>query len=125
MARDPLGLEDEPAAREVLDALGDPDCRTIVQRLEEPMTAQEISEACEIPLSTTYRKLELLTEADLLVEQTEIRADGHHTTRYAPGFEAVEFTLDEDRQLEVELARPSRSADEQLARLWSEVRRET
>lgn len=125
MARDRLRPGDDPAVGDVLDALADPDCRTIVERLEEPMTAQEISEECDIPLSTTYRKLERLTEAGLLDERTEIRRDGHHATLYVPGFEAVEFSLDEDRRLEVEVSRPARSADERLARLWSEVRRET
>lgn len=109
----------------VLDALDDPACRAIVQALEEPKTAGELSEECDVPLSTTYRKLDLLTEASLLEEQTEIRSDGHHTTRYVLGVDSVELTLTDDREFEVEIVRPPRSAEERLAHLWSEVQKET
>lgn len=34
------------------------------------LSAKEISEACELPLSTTYRKLKQLTDAALLDERT-------------------------------------------------------
>ncbi|MFB6296647.1 MAG: helix-turn-helix domain-containing protein [Halobacteriales archaeon] len=124
MMRHP-GLDDGPELQAVLDALDDPDCREIVTHLEEPMTASEISEAADIPVSTTYRKLDLLTEASLLEETTEIREGGHHTTRYVLDFEAVRVTLSEGREFDVSIDRPARSADEQLAQLWSEVRRET
>lgn len=114
-----------PPIEAVLDALDDPACRTIVRELNRPKTASELSEECDIPLSTTYRKLDLLTEASLLEEQTEIRGDGHHTTRYVLDVEAVELTLDDSREFEVEIVRPPRTAEERLAHLWSEVQKET
>lgn len=120
-----LGIEDSPGLQAVLDALDDPDCRTIVKRLTEPMTASEISEVTDVPLSTTYRKLELLTEASILEERTEIREGGHHTTNYVLDFESVRIALSEDREFEVSITRPARTADEQLSQLWSEVRKET
>jgi DNA-binding IclR family transcriptional regulator len=125
MVRDPLSGDDSPDLQSVLDALDDADCRTIIRHLDEPMTATEVSEECDIPMSTTYRKLELLTEASLLVEGTEIRSDGHHATRYQVDFENVEIGLTESQDLEVTISRASRSADEQLASLWGEVRKET
>ena len=126
MVRDPrVGDDDEPDLETVLEALGDPDCRRIIRALEEPMTAPEVCEACDIPSSTAYRKLDLLTEAELLREATEIRPDGHHTTLYDINFERVVIALEEDRNLTVGIDRPTRSADEQLAAMWEEVRRET
>jgi DNA-binding IclR family transcriptional regulator len=89
------------------------------------MTASELSDAAELPLSTTYRKLDLLSAASLLDERTEIREGGHHTTRYVIDFEAVRVAFDEDRDFWVSIARPARTADQTLADLWSEVRRET
>ncbi len=120
-----IGVDDSPDLQTVLDALDDPDCRTIVKRLTEPMTANEISETTGVPLSTTYRKLDLLTEASILEERTEIREGGHHTTKYVLDFEAVRIGLAKDREFEVSITRPARSADEQLSELWSEVRKET
>jgi len=125
MVRDPLQADAEPDLQAVLDALDDPNCRTIVQAVEGAMTASEVSEATDIPLSTTYRKLDLLTEASILEERTEIRPDGHHTTKYVLAFDAVEIGLTDDREFEVSISRPARSADEQLAQLWNEVRKET
>ncbi|AZH26098.1 winged helix-turn-helix domain-containing protein [Haloplanus aerogenes] len=125
MVRDPLSGDDPPDLQSVLDALDDPDCRTIIQHLDEPMTATEVSEECDIPMSTTYRKLDLLTEASLLAEGTEIRPDGHHATRYELDFDRVEIGLTEEQKLEVSVGRPARTADERLASLWGEVRKET
>ncbi|MFB6102438.1 MAG: helix-turn-helix domain-containing protein [Haloplanus sp.] len=125
MARDPLSGDDPPDLQSVLDALDDADCRTIIQHLDEPMTATEVSEECDIPMSTTYRKLDLLTDASLLTEGTEIRPDGHHATRYQLDFETVEFGLTDDRELDVAIDRPAHTADERLASLWGEVRKET
>lgn len=123
MVRDPH-RDDAPELQDVLDALDDPDCRTLVAELADPMTARELSEATDVPLSTTYRKLDLLTEASLLTELTEIRQDGQHTTRYGVDFREVRIALDDDRSFDVEVARPERSPDEQLAAMWSEVRKE-
>jgi DNA-binding transcriptional ArsR family regulator len=125
MVRDPFAGEDAPDLQTVLDALDDPDCRAIVQVLEEPMTADEISERSDVPLSTTYRKLDMLTDAALLEEGTEIRPDGQHASRYTVAFEEVVIGLADDRDFEVDVARRPRTADERLADLWSEVRKET
>jgi len=109
----------------VLDALHDRDCREIVTELDTPMTAKEIAEEADVPLSTTYRKLDLLTAASLLEEGTELRRDGRHTSRYRVDFEEVSFALDERHELGVAIVRPRAEPEEQLATLWSEVRRET
>jgi len=125
MVRDPFTDEDVPDLQDVLDALDDPDCRAIVRSLDEPMTADQIAEAADVPLSTTYRKLDLLTEASLLEEGTEIRPDGQHASRYTVAFEEVIIGLAEDREFDVDITRRPRTADERLANLWSEVQKET
>ncbi|WP_435195724.1 helix-turn-helix domain-containing protein [Natronomonas sp. EA1] len=119
--------EDDPALQPVLDALDDPDCRAILRQLEEPMTAATLSEACDIPKSTIYRKLELLSEASLVEERIEMRTDGHHTNRYAIDFETVHVALDEDRTLQLTVDRPQEpdSPEDRVAALWEEVRKET
>lgn len=57
----------------VFRALEDQLCREIITELDEPMTVAELSETCDIPLSTTYRKVDRLEEASLVTERTEIR----------------------------------------------------
>lgn len=125
MGRDPFGQATAPELQVVLDALEDPDCRRIVRRLEDPKTARELSEGCDMALSTTYRKLELLSNASLVDERTKIRPGGHHTTQYALDFDAVRIALDDDREFDLDISRPARAPDEHLAQLWTEVRQGT
>lgn len=117
---------ESPDVGEMLNVLDDEASQTIIQELDEPMTASEISDACDIPVSTTYRKLDGLTDTSLLATGTEVRADGHHTTTYWVNFGAVTLLLDESRSLTATVTRPRHDrADVQLATLWSEVREET
>ncbi|EMA58803.1 hypothetical protein C470_11779 [Halorubrum distributum JCM 13561] len=132
MVRDPSRDPEPPSVDEVLDALADDAARRIVAALAEPKTASELSEECDIPLSTTYRKLEKLTDASLLSESTDIRRDGQHTTRYSVSFDAVTVSVDDGgedgadrREFDVEFSRPDQTRDERLADLWSELREET
>ncbi|SFR30887.1 MULTISPECIES: ArsR/SmtB family transcription factor [Halorubrum] len=132
MVRDPSREPEPPSVDEVLDALADDAARRIVAALTEPKTASELSEECDIPLSTTYRKLEKLTDASLLSESTDIRRDGQHTTRYSVSFDTVTVSVDDGadgdadrREFDVEFSRPERTRDERLADLWSELREET
>lgn len=125
MARDPLGRDAPPDLQVVLDALDDADCRRLVRSMDAPRTARELSETCDMPLSTTYRKLDLLSDSSLVDERTQIRAGGHHTTQYVLDFTAVRIALDANRAFEVDISRPARTPDEHLAQLWEAVRRET
>jgi DNA-binding transcriptional ArsR family regulator len=124
MVRDSFAT-DTPQLQDVLDSLDDPACRAIIEQLEEPMTASELSEACDIPLSTTYRKLELLSNASLLEERIEVRTDNQNTTRYAIAFDEVRIGLDNDRSIEVAIKHRQRTPDQRLSALWSEVSKET
>ncbi len=128
MVRDPSRREDPPAVDDVLDALADDAAREILMALTEPKTASDLSEECDVPLSTTYRKLEKLTDASLLEESTDIRRDGQHTTRYSTAFESVTVSIEDadgGRDLDIEFTRPERTRDERLADLWTELREET
>jgi predicted ArsR family transcriptional regulator len=124
MEHDPFA-PDAPDIRDVLGALDDPDCRTIIERIDGAMTANDVAERCDIPLSTTYRKLELLTEASLLEEQVQLRADGRHTKRYVLAFEGVRITVGDDCSLEAAVERREQTPAERLSELWSEVGEET
>lgn len=127
MVRDPSARDDDYLCEDVLSTLGDEPTRTIIETLSEPMTANELSEACDIPLSTMYRKLDQLTEASLVTESTEIRQGGQHTTRYELDFTEVVIRLSEDHDLQAAIDRPSResTADQRLEELWAQIREGT
>ncbi|ADE04349.1 winged helix-turn-helix domain-containing protein [Haloferax volcanii] len=107
LRRTPTGPKPaELEAEQVLEALSDRACRQILTTLQgatEPMTAQDLSEACDVPLSTTYRKVEQLSEAALLDEKLQLRANGTHTHQYRSNVESVTVSLNDDRGLEVAL----------------------
>ncbi|WP_396613052.1 ArsR/SmtB family transcription factor [Haloferax sp. S1W] len=88
----------------VLDALADQTCRRMLTTLREsrdPMTAQELSAVCDVPLSTTYRKLERLTDARLVDETLQLRASGTHTHQYRPRVDSVTLKLNGDEEVEI------------------------
>jgi len=127
MVRDPSARDDEFRTEDILDVLGDEPTRRIIETLSEPMTANELSEACDIPLSTMYRKLDHLTEASLVTESTQIRQGGQHTTRYELDFREIGVWVGEDHSLTASIDRPSResTADQRLEELWAQIREET
>lgn len=115
----------EPDPDDVFRALEDRTCREIVRELDEPKTVAEIAETCEVPLSTSYRKVEKLEEASLVTRRTQIRSGGHHRALYRVNFATIVVLLTQDRALELEIERPRSDPEEGLVTLWSELRRET
>lgn len=101
-----VALLDDEYARKILTATSD-----------QPMSATELSEACDISMSTAYRRVERLQEENLLTEHTRPRSDGHHDTVYAANLDRVEVTL-RDGQLHLEVDRRSTDMADQLTRLW-------
>lgn len=82
-AADGRTVDADADVQRVLEALEDPDCRAILgATADEALSASEVADACDIPLSTTYRKLERLADADLLAEGLRLRRSGKHTTEY-------------------------------------------
>ncbi|OVE83771.1 winged helix-turn-helix domain-containing protein [Natronolimnobius baerhuensis] len=100
--------DDDPADPDrVLAALEDDACRTILEATSDAaLTATELSEQCEIPMSTAYRKVETLTEAGLVDEQVRINTSGKHATEYVRCFDDVVVSLSDGNGVEIELTQP-------------------
>lgn len=95
-------ISDSEAVGEMLGALEDPDCRKILaETSEESLSANELSTACDLPLSTTYRKLDVLTEVGLLDEQIRISTAGKHTSEYERSVDDIEFSVDSENGVEL------------------------
>lgn len=119
MGDNSVSSEDPPELQDVLDALDDPACRTILRETIEPMTANELLDACDIPKSTLYRKLELLSSASLVREQETINPGGGRVIYYERSFEDVTISMDDTGTFSVNVDRPPQSTDERLADIWS------
>ena len=89
----------------LLELLEDPYCRTILEATStERLTAREISERGGFPLSTTYRKLDALTDAGLLVDGVRLRDVGRNPSEYVRAVDEVVLSLDDDSGLELWVA---------------------
>jgi len=86
------------AVDDLLTALEDAGCRAILDATgDEPLCARELSERCDLPLSTTYRKLNRLTGVGLLSERTRLRSSGRHASEYTRRVASVRVNLDTGR----------------------------
>lgn len=109
--RAPRGNEAETTVRDpehvgtLLDALEDVDCRSILEATsDEPLSASELSDTCDLPLSTTYRKLDKLTEAGLLSEEVRLSHTGKHTSEYVLSVSDVQLTVDGKEGIELRVS---------------------
>lgn len=106
---------DDADVQAVFEALADRDCRRVLRAVaDESLTANECARACDVPLSTTYRKLELLGEANLVEERLRLRRDGKHANEYRRRFEHVCVSVEDDGSFELAVspaAGPTSSSD--------------
>jgi DNA-binding transcriptional ArsR family regulator len=109
---------------DILKALDDPDCRAILRETAKPMTANELVDTCDIPRSTLYRKLELLSSASLIREREKIKSVGGRVTHYRRSFEDITIRIDDDGKFSVSLNRSQQPTDQRLADMWSTMRDE-
>lgn len=90
----------------------DDECCRILSAIEsEPKAVKELSDECEIPLSTTYRKVNRLHEAGLVKEKISLSSSGNHTSVYEQEFDGAMITLSNDGEFEVELVSESRQSN--------------
>lgn len=84
-------------------AVGDEDCTAILSAVrEEAKTVPELSDECDVPLSTAYRKVSRLEDAGLVEQKNRIRRGSKPKNVYERSFEAAVVTLADDGGFEVE-----------------------
>ena len=125
MARRSSNDADEPAIEAVLQSLDDDKCRAILTTLHDPMSASELRAACDLSRSTVYRKLELLRDAELVREYTEIRRDGPNATLYERDFTDIAIGIDDTDEFTIAINRPKENAEDRLATFWSAMKDES
>lgn len=98
-------VTDEERIQDLLGAFNDPACRDILDATSDgALSANEISDECDLPLSSTYRKLELLTEVGLLEEGTRIRLSGKHTSEYSRKVGDLVLSITSDGTVELDVS---------------------
>lgn len=102
--------EDEDV-RAIASLLADECTQTIlIETATESMSAEELSEVCEVSPQTVYRRLEALADQDLIKEDLQPDAEGHHYKVYTATLDRVVVDLTPDG-FELTLSRRDRMAD--------------
>ena len=113
-------VTDQTDLADVVDLLDDELVRSIlVATSAEPLSANELSDRCDVSASTVYRRIDRLTTADLVRERTRPRRDGHHETVYVSALDRFELTV-RDGDLDWTLERRGADPADELSRMWGE-----
>lgn len=114
-------MAEKPDPDDVFELLGDRYVRTILRAASrDDMSAKELSEACDSAKSTVYRRIDDLVEIGLLVEKTELEADGSHHSVYETRLDEMTVRIANgkfDMELEAKRETPKR-----FTKMWEHIR---
>ena len=91
------------ASAELLQTLGNKYSAEILDATDEPISAQDLSDELEIPIATCYRRIDELTEQDLLELHDNILSDDRRRIKvYRRNVDEVRIDFDEELTIDVE-----------------------
>ena len=91
------------ASVDILQTLGNKYSAEILDATDEPQSAQELSDELEIPIATCYRRIDELTEHDLLELHDNILSDDRRRIKvYRRNVETIHVDFDENLTVSVE-----------------------
>ncbi|QKG94498.1 ArsR family transcriptional regulator [Halorubrum sp. Atlit-8R] len=116
-------MSEERDISRILEILDDDYARAILESTRRKhLSAKELSEECDMSVSTVSRRVNTLLEYDLLIERTHVDPDGHHYSEYEAQLDRVEVQLLESGfDVRIELRE---DAPDRFARLWNTMRNE-
>ena len=88
---------------DLLQTLGNKYSAEILDATDEPRSAQELSDELDIPIATCYRRIDELTEHDLLELHHNILSDDRRRIKvYRRSVDAVRVEFDEALTVDIE-----------------------
>ena len=91
------------ASEELLQTLGNKYSAEILEATDEPQSAQELSDELGIPIATCYRRIDELTEHDLLELHDNILSDDRRRIKvYRRNVDAVHVEFDEPLAVDID-----------------------
>jgi predicted ArsR family transcriptional regulator len=88
---------------DLLQTLGNKYSAEILDATDEPRSAQELSDELDIPIATCYRRIDELTEHDLLELHDNILSDDRRRIKvYRRSVDAVRVEFDEALTVDIE-----------------------
>lgn len=91
------------SSADLLQALGNKYSPEIMEATDEPRSAQELSEELDIPIATCYRRIDELTEHDLLELHDKVLSDERRRIKvYRRNVESIRVRFEDSLSIEVE-----------------------
>ncbi|WP_181684798.1 ArsR/SmtB family transcription factor [Halorhabdus salina] len=88
---------------DLLRTLGNKYSAEILDATEEPKSAQELSDQLDIPIATCYRRIDELTDHDLLELHDNVLSDDRRRIKvYRRNVDAIEVSFEESMLIDVE-----------------------
>jgi predicted ArsR family transcriptional regulator len=88
---------------DLLQTLGNKYSAEILDATDEPRSAQELSDELEIPIATCYRRIDELTEHDLLELHDNILSDDRRRIKvYRRNVDEVHINFEEELTVDIE-----------------------
>lgn len=98
-------LTEEAEIESLLGTLEDPDCRAIIEATTgEALSASELSDRCDLPLSTAYRKVDRLTDVGVLEERVRLSRSGQHTSEYTLQVDSIQLSVDPESGIVIQIS---------------------
>lgn len=104
---------------EMLELLADKYAQMILQQTrDKAMSAKELSEECDISVSTVYRRAERLVECGLLSERRVAHPDGNHHSMYEARLNELTIRLG-DEGFEITVSeKPTGDLADRFTEIW-------
>jgi predicted ArsR family transcriptional regulator len=88
---------------DLLQTLGNKSIAVILDATDEPRSAQDLSDELEIPIATCYRRIDELTEHNLLELHDNILSDDRRRIKvYRRNVDAIRVEFDEEMAVDIE-----------------------
>ncbi len=102
----------------ILGVLGDDVCLTILSRMANPMSVNDVSKTFNIPLSSAYKYVTALKDAGLIVvKESVIRDTGSKYSLFESTVKSVRVTFGEKGAIEVDIIL-NKDVTEKFMKYW-------
>jgi DNA-binding transcriptional ArsR family regulator len=102
----------------LLEILADPKSRAIIAAVaQERRSVSEISDYCDLPLSTSYRRVDELVENGVIKDALRIKGAGRHEQEYALRNESVSAVFRVDDAVDIRVSFDASDREDRMLRL--------
>ena len=118
-----MKVDDEENKNRIIGCLSDPQCRRIIDlTVNKPLSASDIAEGSNLPPSSAYRRISMLTDAGLLgVERSVITEEGKKYDLFRSTIKGVEINY-QPSDLIVRLI-PNEDMISKFIRIWAYMKK--